>query len=60
MRSQRTFELFDRFMDDHVSLEFILSIERFFTRVALERFVSVMYQHVHLEVLFSFERLVAY
>lgn len=37
--------------------ELILSIECLFTGIALERPVVGMNQHVHLQILFSFERL---
>ena len=47
-------------MDDHVSLEFVLAIERLLARVALERFLVAVDQHMHLEVLFGLERLVAH
>jgi len=55
--SQRALVALDGVVNQQMSFEFVLAVERTAANVALERLDTAVYHHMHLEVLFRLEAL---
>ena len=59
MRPEGTLELLDRFMYQHVALEFVLAVESSLAAFTLVGLLITVYDHVDTQVVLRLEALVA-